>query len=155
MRRILPILLLLFAAPVWAAEPDAKTDAKAGAPGTNIDMPFLMAPLNGANGKLAAYAYISSRVTANSDSSANEVRDKIAFIQDVFVRDVNGPSIGTWPPPIGTLGPVGIGPVAGPTGALGGGLNWSTRSGARLRARSRKKVAALLSRVLAKGQRNL
>ena len=44
-------------------------DVKAGAPGTNIDMPFLMAPMNGVGGKLAGYAYISSRVTANSDVS--------------------------------------------------------------------------------------
>jgi hypothetical protein len=95
MRRILPALFLLLAVgPAWAAEEAAKGDAKAGAPGTNIDMPFLMAPMNGADGKLAGYAYISSRVTANSDVSANEVRDKIAFIQDAFVRDVNGVSVG-------------------------------------------------------------
>jgi hypothetical protein len=91
MRRILPALLMFLAsAPTLAAEPEAK----GGAPGTNIDMPYLMAPMTGADGKLAGYAYISSRVTANTDSGANEVRDKIAFIQDAFVRDVNGPSIG-------------------------------------------------------------
>ena len=88
MRRILPLLLLLAAAPALAAEPDAAAGA-----GTHIDMPFLMAPMNGADGKLAGYAYISSRITANSDTSANDVRDKIAFIQDAFVRDVNGPPI--------------------------------------------------------------
>src|SRR5471032_2125360 len=90
MRRILPVLLLFLAAtPAPAAEPDPTAGA-----GTHIEMPFLMAPMNGADGKLAGYAYISSRITANSAVSANEVRDKIAFIQDVFVRDVNGPSIG-------------------------------------------------------------
>ena len=46
MRRILPALLwILAAAPALAAEPDAK----GGAPGTNIDMPYLMAPMNGAD----------------------------------------------------------------------------------------------------------
>lgn len=100
MRRmlILPLLLAL-TAPVSAAEEahgkpakegaHSKEDAKGGAPGTNIDMPFLMAPMTGADGKLSGYAYISSRLTANSDVSANQARDKIAFIQDAFVRDVN------------------------------------------------------------------
>ena len=95
MRRILPALLLLaLTAPAFAAEPEAKADAKGGAPGTNIDMPYLMAPMTGADGKLAGYAYISSKVTASNEAGANDVRDKIAFIQDAFVRDVNGPGIG-------------------------------------------------------------
>lgn len=68
---------------------------KAGAPGTNVEMPFLMAPLTGADGKLSGYAYISSRLTATSDTGANQVRDKIAFIQDAFVRDVNKTEIST------------------------------------------------------------
>ena len=90
MRIVSPALvLLLLTAPAWAAE----KAAPAGAPGTNIDMPFLMAPMNGADGNLAGYAYISSRVTASSDSGATDVRDKIAFIQDAFVRDVNRASI--------------------------------------------------------------
>ncbi len=103
----LPILLVL-AVPASAAEEahgkpaaHAKEDAhgkegeKGGAPGTNIDMPFLMAPMTGADGKLSGYAYISSRLTANSDVSANQARDKIAFIQDAFVRDVNAKEIAT------------------------------------------------------------
>lgn len=81
-------LFLLAIAPVVAAEKEAGGD-KAGAPGTNIDMPFLMAPMTGEDGKLSGYAYISSRLTATSDASATLVRDKIAFIQDAFVRDVN------------------------------------------------------------------
>ena len=86
MRRILPSLFFLLAAgPALAAEP-----AAGGAPGTNIEMPFLMAPMNGADGNLAGYAYIQCRVTTNNDSSANDVRDKVAFIQDAFVRDING-----------------------------------------------------------------
>jgi hypothetical protein len=79
-----------------AAENEAGKDGdKAGAPGTNIDMPFLMAPLTGPDGKLSGYAYISSRLTARSDSGANEAREKIAFIQDAFVRDVNKTEIAT------------------------------------------------------------
>ncbi|HXS06446.1 MAG TPA: hypothetical protein VN723_06620 [Rhizomicrobium sp.] len=84
------LLFAIIAAPTFAAEKEAgKEGDKAGAPGTNIDMPFLMAPMTDADGKLSGYAYISSRLTAASDASATLVRDKIAFIQDAFVRDVN------------------------------------------------------------------
>ena len=84
------LVFALAISPAAAAEKEAGKDGdKAGAPGTNIDMPFLMAPMTGTDGKLSGYAYISSRLTATSDASANLVREKIAFIQDVFVRDVN------------------------------------------------------------------
>jgi hypothetical protein len=82
------LIFVLSAAPTFAAEKEAEGD-KTGAPGTNIEMPFLMAPMSGEDGKLSGYAYISSKLTATSDASANLVRDKIAFIQDAFVRDVN------------------------------------------------------------------
>jgi hypothetical protein len=94
------LIFVLAIAPAVAAEKTAakqggKDDAKGGEPGTNIDMPFLMAPMTGADGKLSGYAYVSSRLTANTDVSANQARDKIAFIQDVFVRDVNSKQIAT------------------------------------------------------------
>lgn len=73
-----------------AKEGEAK---KGGAPGTNVDMPFLMAPIANADGKLTGYAYISSRLTAASNGAALTVRDKLPFIQDVFVRDVNGAQV--------------------------------------------------------------
>jgi hypothetical protein len=84
------LILAVTAAPASGAEKEAGNDSdKAGAPGTNIDMPFLMAPMTGGDGKLSGYAYITSRLTATSDASANLVREKIAYIQDAFVRDVN------------------------------------------------------------------
>jgi hypothetical protein len=67
--------------PVRAAE-------KAGAPGTNVDMPILMAPMS-KDGMLLGYAYIKSVLVATSPRAAIIVRDKVAFIQDAFVRDVN------------------------------------------------------------------
>ena len=82
------LILAVMTVTATAAEKVAGSD-KAGAPGTNIDMPFLMAPMTGEDGNLSGYAYISSRLTATSDASATLVRDKIAFIQDAFVRDVN------------------------------------------------------------------
>ena len=72
---------LLIAAPAFAAE-------KAGDPGTNVEMPFLIAPMT-KDDRLLGYTYISSKLVASSQSAALEIRDKIAFIQDAFVRDVN------------------------------------------------------------------
>jgi hypothetical protein len=70
-------------------------DAKKGKPGTNVDMPFLMAPLTDADGKLTGYAYLSTRLTATSEGGGTAVRDKLPFIQDIMVRDVNLTSVAT------------------------------------------------------------
>ena len=85
LRALTAAILLTLVLPAFAAD-----SSKGGVPGTNVDMPFLMAPMTGADGKLAGYAYISSRLTASTDVVALAVRNQIAFIQDVFVRDVNG-----------------------------------------------------------------
>jgi len=88
---------------VFAAEEAAKKEgegkkegeAKKGAPGTNVDMPYLMAPLTNADGKLTGYAYISSRLTATSEGGGTAVRAKLPFIQDIMVRDVNAITVTT------------------------------------------------------------
>ena len=67
-------LATLAAAPAFAAE-------KAGDPGTNVPMPFLIAPMS-KDGKLLGYAYISSKLVASSERAAHEISDKIVFIQD-------------------------------------------------------------------------
>ena len=100
--RALPLLLLAgLAIPVWAAapaKPPSKPPDKApectGAPGTNQDMPHLMAPLE-KNGDLYGYAYVSSCVAATSESAFSDVGDKIPYIQDAFVRDVNAAPVAT------------------------------------------------------------
>jgi hypothetical protein len=92
MRRIL-FALSLIAVPALAAEKADDAQIKGGPPGTNVEMPYLMAPMNDGDGKLAAYAYISTRLTAGSPAAALQVRDKLAFIQDAFVRDVNSASV--------------------------------------------------------------
>ena len=90
MRRILvPLLLLVLAA---TGQPAAAANAKEGPPGTNVEMPFLIAPMN-KDGKLLGFAYISSKMVASSQSAAIRVREKLAFIQDAFVRDVNAQPI--------------------------------------------------------------
>ena len=95
---IATVFVFFFVAQAFAAEPtpaasDKASADKSGAPGTNVEMPFLMAPLTTSDGKLSGYAYISTRLTATTAAGALDVRDKIAFIQDAFVRDVNGASI--------------------------------------------------------------
>src|ERR1700722_8422876 len=74
-----------------AAKPEG--EAKKGPAGTNVDMPYLMAPMTDADGKLSGYAYLSTRLTAASEANALSVRDKLPFIQDVMVRDVNSAGI--------------------------------------------------------------
>lgn len=91
MRAILvPLLVVLcLAQPVLAQDQSGKV----GAPGTNVEMPFLIAPMS-KDGKLLGYAYISSKLVASSQTAAIAVREKLAFIQDAFVRDVNAQPIG-------------------------------------------------------------
>jgi hypothetical protein len=90
-RAAILVLLATMALPAQAAD-DAQ---KGGQPGTNVEMPFLMAPLSNADGKLIGYAYISTRLTAMSDIYALAVRDKLPFIQDRMVRDVNNQAVTT------------------------------------------------------------
>jgi hypothetical protein len=90
MRRIfIALMLVVSTLPGFAQDaPEA-----GGKPGANVDLPILIAPMNDADGKLVSYAYITSRLTAGTPGFALDARDKLAFIQDAFVRDVNGASI--------------------------------------------------------------
>ena len=89
-----PRALRLCILPASAAEKPAE-GAKGGKPGTNVPMDFVMAPLSNPAGKLVGYAYITSRLTASSESIVTAVRDKLPFIQDAFIRDVNARNIAT------------------------------------------------------------
>jgi hypothetical protein len=75
-----------------AGQPALAAGAKAGPLGTNVEMPFLIAPMS-KDGKLLGYAYISSKMVTPSPAATIAVREKLAFIQDAFVRDVNGAPI--------------------------------------------------------------
>jgi hypothetical protein len=46
------------------------------------------------DGKLQANAYISNKIIATSQANAIDIRAKLAFVQDAFVRDVNARPIG-------------------------------------------------------------
>jgi len=62
-------------------------------PGTTVDMPYLIAPVV-VDGTLVANAYVSSKIVATSAAATIVVRDRLPFIQDAFVRDVNASPIG-------------------------------------------------------------
>jgi len=98
MRKTALLAFLAMTFPAMAADPPAKGDPshapkKGGRPGTNVDMPYLMAPLTNVDGKLIGYAYISSRLTASSDGVVTDVREKLPFIQDLMVRNINSVSV--------------------------------------------------------------
>jgi len=86
-----PIILALFALALAAP---AEAGEKTPPPGTTVEMPYVIAPMT-MDDKLVAYAYISPKIIATSQSAAVDIRDKTPFLQDAFVRDVNGESIGT------------------------------------------------------------
>lgn len=89
-----PCVALAAIAAAVVAGPVLAGGEKAPAPGTSVEMPYLIAPLT-VDEKLVAYAYISSKIIATSSSAAIDVRDKMPFLQDAFLRDVNGASIGS------------------------------------------------------------
>lgn len=82
-------LLLAAHASVWAGAASSSEHV----PGTSVEMPYLIAPVV-VDGSLYANAYISTRIGATSPAATIVVRDKLAFIQDAFVRDVNAAPIG-------------------------------------------------------------
>jgi hypothetical protein len=85
-RLVLLIFALCLAYPAFGAEGASKR--KKPEPGTSVEMPFLVAPMT-EGGNLLGYSYISSRLLCSSPSACIAVREKLAFIQDAFVRDVN------------------------------------------------------------------
>ena len=90
MRRVLALFALLAAA--FAAAPAYAAD-KPGDPGTNVDVRFLIAPLS-IDGRLYGYAYITLKIVTSTPRAALEVLEKVAYVQDAYVRDVNARSIG-------------------------------------------------------------
>jgi flagellar basal body-associated protein FliL len=90
----IPTVLLVLTASAFAAEDAPKK--KAEEPGTHVQMPFLIAPVS-VGGKLQGYVYISSKLVASTPAASVEIREKLAFIQDAFVRDVNAKDVATGP----------------------------------------------------------
>lgn len=61
-------------------------------PGTTVEMPYLIIPL-ALDGNLLGYAYVSSKMVCKSPTACIKIREKLAFLQDGFVREVNGKSL--------------------------------------------------------------
>jgi hypothetical protein len=95
MRRCLSLIAAICCVPCGGSALAAPSKETAGghAPGTSVEMPYLIAPIE-IDGKLVSYAYVSSRIDASSPATAIEVRDRLPFIQDAYVRDVNAAPIG-------------------------------------------------------------
>jgi len=94
MIRRLSILALaaLLAGPALAEEGEkapAKDAKEKNAPGTSVEMPPIISPMDDADGRLAGYAYITCTIIAKSPDVAVVIRAKTPFIQDAFVHDVN------------------------------------------------------------------
>lgn len=82
---VLFVFALCLAYPAWGAEPVKKPPE----PGSAVEMPFLMVPMS-KDGDLLGYNYVASKLICTSAAGSIRVREKLAFIQDAFVREVNG-----------------------------------------------------------------
>lgn len=87
MRIAAALAILLIGSPVMAG------GSPEHAPGLSVEMPYLIAPVI-VDGQLYGNAYISSKIVATSQAATIVVRDKLPFIQDAYVRDVNASPIG-------------------------------------------------------------
>jgi hypothetical protein len=91
MRRSL-LSLLILACLVGPASAEGAAKGKKPPVGTTVEMPVLMAPMS-QDGRLFGYAFITSKLVCTSSDACIAVREKLAFIQDANVRDVNAQPI--------------------------------------------------------------
>ena len=89
----MPIRPGIFVALALALAPSVAAAEKTPAPGTTVEMPYVIAPMV-VDEKLVAYAYISPKIIATSPSAAIDIREKTPFLQDAFVRDINAAPVG-------------------------------------------------------------
>jgi len=76
-----------------AKEPkDAKEGEKKDEGPPDVDMPPLLAPMI-VDHRLESYAYISIQLTPSTRDKALLIREKVPFLQDGFLREVNKASI--------------------------------------------------------------
>jgi|GEM_PF-5873624 hypothetical protein len=89
MRRIL--MLAIFWAcvlqPSVATETNQQTKKGGKPPPTEVQMPFLIAPVS-VGGEFLGYQYIASIAVTPSAGASQVLRGKLAFVQDALVRDV-------------------------------------------------------------------
>lgn len=80
--------LLIFVCLVGPAWAEGAPKAKKPPPGTTVEMPLLMVPMS-QDGRLLGYAFVTSKLVCASSEACIAIREKLAFIQDANVRDVN------------------------------------------------------------------
>jgi hypothetical protein len=81
-------LLALVSAPALAAE---ATNTKDRGP-VDVELPPIFAPMTVAS-RLESYAYITVALTPASAARALTIREKMPFLQDAFLRELNKGSI--------------------------------------------------------------
>ena len=90
--RLPPIILAAFLAATVVVPARAEDDPAKPAEIIDIEMPVLIAPMV-VNGRLEGYAYITISLTPSSAAHIFELRSKVPYLQDAFLREVNHGSI--------------------------------------------------------------
>lgn len=96
MRRILLFALFVVCLGQSAVAAGSNKAVKHSLPPTEVQMPFLIAPVE-KDGEFLGYMYIASKLTTTSAQASQKVKEKLAFIQDALVRDVNLTVVATEP----------------------------------------------------------
>jgi len=81
-------LAVLFGSQALAAE---ATNTKDRGP-VDVELPPILAPMTVAS-RLESYAYITVALTPSSQATALVIREKMPFLQDAFLRELNKGSI--------------------------------------------------------------
>ena len=77
------LLLALAATPAIAADPIGKDQGP-----VDVELPPILAPMV-INGRLDRYAYITIALAPADRAKTLAIREKIAFLQDAFLRELN------------------------------------------------------------------
>ena len=88
----LALLLPLNGASAAEAAKNTKADAQDEGP-TDVEMPPLLAPMI-VESRLDSYAYITIQLTPATRDKVFLIREKVPFLQDGFLREVNKAPIG-------------------------------------------------------------
>ena len=90
----LAVMACLLLAPVASGQESGHGGGgKKPEPGTTVEMPYLVVPMS-KDGKLLGYSYITSRLVGSSPEACVVIREKLAVIQDAYVREVNARPLG-------------------------------------------------------------
>ena len=86
--RMPPIIIIAFLAATIVAPAYAEEESGKPAEIIDIELPVLIAPMV-VNGRLEGYAYLTISLTPSSAAHIFELRSKVPYLQDAFLREVN------------------------------------------------------------------